>query len=213
METTADIRTVTEQLLSTAAERLDIADYAVYLGNPYLPIAHDDREAPLLLGKDGFEDRTALLSRTDEDDTVLTSWIRPAGSSPVVGFGIDLVTLSDFEGEHGAFLTQHLLTEQDLCHTPQLSPIPAIASAYAFSAKEAAFKACSQPLRSWVDAGNGDLFFEVRCFELLDPVHEHGTARHGEAQAAMDVLGIASIELLRGAAGNLAVTLAFALSR
>ena len=213
METDIDIRTVAEQLLEAASERLCLADSAAYLGNPYLLIAHDEREAPFLLGKDGLEDRTALLSRTDENDTVLTAWVRPATDSPVIGFGIDLVTLSDFEGEHGAFLIEHLLSEQDQLFVPELSPIASAASAYAFSAKEAAFKACSQPLRAWVDAGNDDLYFEVRGFELLDTAHEAGTARSAEAQAAMDLLGIRSIELMRASAGDLAVTLAFALSR
>ncbi|HQE69517.1 MAG TPA: 4'-phosphopantetheinyl transferase superfamily protein [Atopobiaceae bacterium] len=209
----ADVGAAVEELLCTASTRYGFADHSFSLGVPFPPILHDDRGAPYLLGADGLEDRNLLVSKTDEEAAVLIAWIRPEQGSPVVGFGIDLVALDGFEGKHGAFFVKHLLSEQDLRFLPEISSSGPTASAYAFSAKEAAFKACSQPLRAWIDAYGEGFYFEARGFELADATHEQGTARKGEAQAAMDALGIAQIELLRAPAGNLLVTAAFALAR
>lgn len=208
-----DIRTAVEKLLCTAGARFGLAGHGSCTDAPFPPIFHDERGAPYLRGNDGREDRGLLVSKTDEEASTLIAWVRPGGGSPVIGFGIDLVTLADFEGERGRILVHHLLTRQDMRLAPELSPSPAAARGYAFSAKEAAFKACSQPLRAWVDAGRGEFCFEARGFELADAAHEQGTARKGEAQAAMDALGISRIELLRAPAGGLLITAAFALAR
>lgn len=208
-----DVGAAVEELLCTAGTRYGLAAHGFCLGIPSLPILHDDRGAPYLLGADGLENRDLLVSRTDEEAIVLTAWVRAEQDSPIVGFGIDLVTIDDFASEHGTFFVKYLLSEQDLRFLPELSSNGPTARAYAFSAKEAAFKACSQPLRAWIDAYGEDFYFEARGFELADATHEQGTARKGEAQAAMDALGIAQIELVRAPAGNLLITAAFALAR
>jgi hypothetical protein len=85
--------------------------------------------------------------------------------------------------------------------------------AYAFSAKEAAFKSLAAPLRSWYQANTEELVFDLRDFELADDFHEAGSARKGAAARAMARMGISCIELARTELCGLALTFAVALGR
>ena len=176
-----------------------------------LLLDHDEREAPVRLNTSDNWDDTLLVSLTDEEETCACAWVRVPDDSLVVGLGIDLASTHDFAGEHGARFNRLLFTQRE----HELAPIIgggnlALGYAYAFAAKEAAFKALAAPLRRWYQTHQEELLFDVRCFELADATHESGTARKGEAQRAMDKLGVASIELGRMTLGNRALTVAVA---
>ena len=183
----------------------DLADMGISLVN-------DLRGAPVPVRTDGRADESFLVSHTDEDDISLCAWAQSEEGSALVGLGLDLVNMDDFEGERGEFLTKVLLTERDLAIVGERWPEePKLASAFGFSAKEAAFKALAAPLRVWHETHDEWLRFEVRSFELLDAAHEQGTARKGKGKRAMDALGITGIEVFCVACENYLVTFALAL--
>ena len=175
---------------------IDGSDLGVFQADWAIEIAHDDRGGPVAARADGSEDTSLLLSLTDEDETVLCGWVRREPGSGLLGLGIDLVRLDDFRGERGRRLEQLLLTERDReVVRAAWADDPEAGAAFAFSAKESAFKACAAPLRRWYETHDERLVFDLRSFELIDATHEAGTARRGEAQRAMDAMGIAEIEL------------------
>ena len=177
-----------------------------------LHMTHDEREAPVVVNSRGEKDETILVSLTDENNCALCVWAQMRKGSLVAGLGVDLAATLDFAGERGAMFNHLLFTprEQELAAKLEPDDLP-LGLAYAFSAKEASFKALAAPLRSWYRTHTEELLFDVRCFELADLTHEAGTARKGEAQRAMHQLGIASIELARMSLGDQALTLAAAL--
>lgn len=176
-----------------------------------LLLDHDEREAPVRLNTSDSWDDTLLVSLTDEEETCACAWARVPEGSSAAGLGIDLASTQDFAGERGARFNRLLFTQRE----HELAPILgggnlALGYAYAFAAKEAAFKALAAPLRRWYQTHQEELLFDVRCFELADANHESGTARKGQAQRAMDMLGIATIELDRMTLGDKALTIAVA---
>lgn len=204
-----------------------------------LSLAHDEREAPVVIraGRNrddtqadgsrddpqadcdrddaqanGNWDDSILVSLSDEGELAACTWARVAEGSRIAGLGIDLADPVDFAGKRGATFNHLLFTERDEELAGALSPRdPALGYAFAFSAKEAAFKACAAPLRAWYSRQSEELLFDLRGFELADERHEAGTARHGEAQRALDAMGIGSIELARLTVKGLALTIALAL--
>lgn len=178
-----------------------------------IAIAHDGRGGPFATRRDGTEELSLLVSFTDEDEEVLCGWARRETGSRLVGLGIDLVPLDAFAGERGQRLKQLLLTDRDREVADAMWPDePEIGCAFAFSAKESAFKACAAPLRRWHESHDERLVFDLRSFELADSSHELGTARRGEAQRAMDAMGIAEIALGYELREPYILTWAFALS-
>ena len=176
-----------------------------------LLLAHDEREAPYALGPDGREDAGLLVSLSDEDALAACAWARVAPGSGVAGLGIDLADPRDFAGARGERFNRLLFTQAEQGLVPALAHgDEALGYAYAFSAKEAAFKACAAPLRRWYEAHDEELVFDLRGFELADLRHEAGTARGGAAQAALDALGIRAIELFRTEVQGCACTVAWA---
>ena len=173
-------------------------------------LAHDEREAPFVADDPGL-----LVSFTDEDDLALFAWARPQRDSRLAGIGVDVASAKDFAGERGERFNRLIFSEheQEFVRTYYFDD-PAIGFAYAFSAKEAAFKSLAAPLRAWYekrDAGghaSDELEFEIREFELEDATHERGTLRHGHAQAAMDAMGIGTITLHHRVFAGMAITLA-----
>ena len=163
-----------------------------------LVLTHDEREAPYALRPDGREDTGLLVSLSDEDALATCAWARVTPDSQVVGLGIDLADPRDFAGARGERFNRLAPGDE------------ALGYAYAFSAKEAAFKACAAPLRRWYEAHDEELVFDLRGFELADLRHEAGTARDGAAQAALDALGIRAIELFRTEVQGCACTVAWA---
>ena len=176
-----------------------------------LVLTHDEREAPYALRPDGLEDTGLLVSLSDEDALATCAWARVTPDSQVVGLGIDLADPRDFAGARGERFNRLLFTHAEQGLVPALAPGgEALGYAYAFSAKEAAFKACAAPLRRWYEAHDEELVFDLRGFELADLRHEAGTARGGAAQAALDALGIRAIELFRTEVQGCACTVAWA---
>lgn len=177
-----------------------------------IAIAHDRRGAPVAMRADGTEDTKLLVSLTDEAELTLCAWTQRRDGSPVLGVGIDLVDLGDFSGERGEFLSGLILTERDRAVAREAWPKqPELGWAFAFSAKEAAFKACAAPLRRWYETHDEELAFDLRGFELADARHAQGSARRGEAGRAMGAMGIARIELCCERRENYLVTCALAL--
>lgn len=181
-------------------------------GGRILRISHDEREAPVILDGPDALDESLLVSFTDESEVALLAWADRSRGSRVVGLGIDLASLQDFAGERGERFNHLLFTkdEQQLVEDTWADD-PTRGYAYAFSAKEAAFKSCAAPLRAWYHSHTEELLFDLRSFELDEWDHEKGTAHRGEAQRAMDLMGVGTIELHRLAWDDMALTLALAL--
>lgn len=179
---------------------------------PTCRLAHDEREAPVCLGDDGTWDDSLLVSLSDEGAVALCAWLEAPERTPIAGIGVDLATRGDFAGERGATFNHLLFTEHEQGLVDEICPHDhALGCAFAFSAKEAAFKACAAPLRAWYARHDQELVFDLRSFQLDDADHEVGTARRGEAQQALDAMGIERIELARTSVGDLALTFAIAL--
>lgn len=178
-----------------------------------LEIAHDERGGPVALDEKKQWDDSVLVSLTDEGDCAACAWASIDADSPIVGLGIDLASKPDFAGSRGERFVPLLFSARERVLVPQLFPDDlALGYAFAFSAKEAAFKSCAASLRRWYQTHDEELSFDVRCFELVDRTQEDGTARTGEARRAMDLLDIERIELTRMALGSTAFTIALALA-
>ena len=161
-------------------------------GERWIPIAYDDRGAPYPTDETGRERDDLLLSLSDEDDLVACAWASPAPGSRLVGLGCDLVSIRDFaEDPRGERMAELLLTSEERALAQTLIPdnVPA-SRAVLFGAKEASFKACAAPLRTWYREHDEKLIFEVRHFHTVDGVTERGDARDKAAQHALDALGI-----------------------
>lgn len=175
-------------------------------------IAHDAAGAPYVVDATGSEIKDTLVSFSDEGDVRACAHLTRKAGSPVVGLGVDLVDAGEFrDEERGAFLVRSLFGESEarLAQGVNGKDHP-LAYAYAFGAKEAAFKATSQSLRAWRQGGGTGIFFEVRDFALAqDTVHEVGVRR---AASLFDTLGIARIELEHVTYGDLVLIVAVALS-
>lgn len=176
-------------------------------------VVHDGRGAPLVTYANGQENERLLISASDETDIVVRCHAELEEESELVGLGVDVVPIDDLSGERGAYLQKLLFTERDrsIVESGWAGRLEE-GYAFAFSAKEAAFKACAAPLRIWYSTHDEELSFDLRGFELADPTHAQGTARRGEAQRAMDAMGIACIELSTLTFGAYVLTFAFALS-
>ena len=125
-----------------------------------------------------------------------------------------MVPIDDFDGDRGAHYRKLLFTDRDRKVVESgWSDKPEEGYAFAFSAKEAAFKACAAPLRTWYATHDEELSFDLRGFELDGTHRATGTARRGEAQRAMDAMGITRIELSTLTFEAYVLTFAFALRR
>lgn len=191
-------------------------DFTLELDGPEPPFAveHDDRGAPFSADKDGLELSGILYSFSDEKEHALRAWARPPSSSPIVGLGIDLASTDDFDDRP---VSQHfirlLFTDREHELVRELWPgRPHLGYAAAFAAREAAFKATSQPLRRWYNSHDEALEYEVRHFSLVAPDLVRGEQRDAAAQHAMDAMGIDRIELAFGEVEGMAVACAIALS-
>lgn len=169
-------------------------------------IAHDEREAPYDVARDDL-----LVSLSDEVGLAVFAWAQPFHDSHVVGIGIDLAQTRDFAGERGERFNPLLFSPHEQAYVQQhYENRTEMGFAYAFSAKEAAFKSLAAPLRTWYATHDEELLFEIRNFELADATHERGTLRDASAQSAMDAMDIRCIELHHREAGDVVLTLALA---
>lgn len=189
-----------------------------HVTRPHLPslhLVHDEREAPYATATGQSATTHPLpthVSITDEQGLVLVAWAEPAEDAHVLGLGTDLASTSDFAGHRGETFNHLLFTERERKVASAIAPErEELACAFAFSAKEAAFKACAAPLRRWYLTHDEELSFEVRDFELTDAYQETGSARKGDATRAMEALGISSIRLGRTTIEDMALTFAVAL--
>ena len=155
-----------------------------------LRVVHDERGAPYALTDAGAEDKGLLVSLTDEKDVVACAAARVDVSSDLVGIGIDLASPEDFAGERGARFNHLIFSEREQALAPTLAADEATGFAFAFSAKEAGFKACAAPLRRWYDTCDEVLEFDLTEFELADDHTVQGTLRHAHAARAMELMGI-----------------------
>lgn len=180
-------------------------------------VEHDEREAPYALTPEGIEDKTLLISLTDDSNHIACAWVRVPDETTLVGVGIDLVAPRDFERQIGTrkrkSINELLFSEQERALMSQLGcPSTTMGYATLFGAKEASFKATAAPLRRWYDTHDDQLLFEVRHFVMTEPGIERGIARNGAAQKAMDRMGIATIVLHHAIVEGLALVTAVALA-
>ncbi len=176
-----------------------------------LPIAYDDRGAPLVVDARGNERHDLLVSLCDEGHTLACALVRTQHDSSVAGVGLDLAPASYFSRPETEQLLASLFSkrELELAHTLYPQDLP-LAFATLFGAKEAAFKACAHALRLWYATHDEPLAFEVRDFGMEEPWVEHGGLRHGAAQRAMRKMGIERIEICQATLGDKALVAAVA---
>ena len=173
-------------------------------------LTHDEREAPYMENASDL-----LVSLTDEKGIAVCAWACPQADSALMGLGIDLASVEDFAGERGATFNYLLFSKHErrlVASRYEESGRMEYGYAMAFSAKEAAFKACAAPLRTWYAAHDDPLEFEVREFELVDFSHVRGTLRRAEAQRAMGLMGVQTIALSHVELPGAVMTVAFALA-
>lgn len=174
-------------------------------------VTNDRRGAPYVVDDTNTEVADTLVSFSDEGGLYACAWVKLDKHSPLVGLGIDLVDAGEFrETERGDFLVHALLFDDEARLACELHPEDTpLGYAFAFGAKEAAFKATSQPLRAWCQRHGRGLFFEVRDFALAtDGAHEIGVRR---AVDVFSALGIDRIELGHVMLGDLVFVVALAL--
>ncbi|MDO4796690.1 MAG: 4'-phosphopantetheinyl transferase superfamily protein [Coriobacteriales bacterium] len=178
-----------------------------------LPIAYDEREAPLVTDEHGREQANTLVGLADEGHTLACALARTEPGCAVVGVGVDLARAADFARPGTERLLQSMFSQRERELAPTLYPkdLP-LAFATLFGAKEAAFKACAHALRTWYAAHDEPLTFEVRDFGMEEPWEERGELRHGAAQRALDRMGIRRIEIRHTTLGDKALVVAVALA-
>ena len=174
-------------------ESSDISTTMTYGSSiPAFPILHDERGGPYF----SCEQPDILCSQTDENGICLCMWAQCPPESGVLGIGIDLAAREDFAGKEdgGEKLAHLVLDETDIRLAREMFPDDyPCGYAYAFAAKEAAFKSMAPALRTWYLTQNEPLIFEVREFVQSKPGHMRGTARKARAQEACGKLGITDI--------------------
>lgn len=178
------------------------------------PIAYDERDAPFVVDEDGDEREEELISLSDEGWRVACAWVHAHAGSSIRGVGVDLAASADFAPRPGSeTLIRAMFSERERELARELYPddLP-LAYATLFGAKEAAFKATAQALRSWYRAHSEALEYEVRDFCMTEPGVERGEMRRGAAQAALDRMGIARIEVRYAALDDMALVVAVALA-
>jgi phosphopantetheinyl transferase (holo-ACP synthase) len=183
--------------------------------NPDPSLAHDLRGAPYLQDVQGAEERSLLVSLSDEGEALAAAWARTQDSSRLMGLGVDLCAAERFAPRTGRRdRARLLLTERERALAPSLwTDDLSLAHATIFAAKEAAFKATAAPLRRWYEKHDTELRFGVRHFVMEDALLERGTGRDGAAQRALDAMGIERIEIHYTRLGGMALVIACALAR
>lgn len=181
-------------------------------GHVSLSVSYDEREAPFVVAPDGTERASDLISLSDEDDLLACAWARVGDGSDVCGVGIDLASREDFGPRPGTERFLELMFSDAERELAQLlyPDDPPLAYATLFGAKEAAFKATAHALREWYLTHDEPLEFEVRDFGMTEPGLERGELRRGNAQAALDRMGIARIEIHHARIHDHALILALA---
>ena len=170
---------------------------------PEFPILYDERGGPYFA-----HDERILCSISDENGICLCVWSQCAETSPLRGIGVDLAAEEDFvRRPELSFL---LLEERESHLAESCFPSGALGYAYAFSAKEAAFKSTASALRAWYRENSETLLFDVRNFEQITLGQIRGTAHGGNAQKACKKLGIVRIEASYILLPGMVCTLAFA---
>jgi phosphopantetheinyl transferase (holo-ACP synthase) len=177
-----------------------------------LPIAHDERQAPYVVGDGSGGESRLMVSLTDENDLLGVAWAEPLPDSAVMGVGLDIASTSDFGmDERGDRFVRLLFTQAEQEEAERTHPenVP-IGRAFVFSAKEAAFKAASQALRAWHLEHEEKVPFEVRNFSL----QTDGTEALSEKRAGtFEKLGIGSIVVEHVALADAVATCALALRK
>ena len=200
---------------SWGARRRGYIELPTSTGTLRVPLAYDEREAPYVVDDEGNERTNMLISLTDEEDVIACAWARREGPSALMGVGVDLSAMSHF-AERPATSTRRdlsllLFTPEERTLIPALDEDELVAKAKLFAAKEAAFKSCAQPLRTWYRCNSQRLLFEVRHFVMEDVGIERGTGRNGAAQEAMYLMGIGYIVVHTARVGSMALVAAVAL--
>lgn len=192
-----------------------------------LSLSNDFAGAPFLVDGGGVE-QPPFISLSDEDGLRCIAWAMPSPESNLVGVGVDLAARGDFShGGDWQRIYRRIFTEAELGAIGRVAPDDFdLGATMLFSAKEASFKACSQQIRRFFHAHDGEpeklagLYFETRDFEILPdakddpridgPWHAAGIAHLGDAARALVLLGIVRIELRFQLVGDKVLSLASA---
>lgn len=182
---------------------------------PLCPLAHDQRGGPYAVGEDGRELDDVLLSATDENGHVMRVWAWPEDGSPIVGLGVDLASVEDFDDSPSdQELVELLFTERERELAHELwATRPSFGFAALVAAHEAAFKATARPLRLWYRSHDEELTFEAMDFSLSSPSVVRGDARDGRAERALEAMGIGRVEVAFAELEGMVFALAVALAR
>lgn len=163
---------------------------------PSEDVLHDERGGPYFAGKNGKEPADMILSRTDDSGLCLCVWAERGNGGSPLGIGIDLAAADDFKNRrNGSEQFARLVLDKNeilLARDIFVNDYP-LGYAYAFSAKEAAFKSTAPALREWYRTHNEQLIFEVREFVQTEPGRMRGTGLNGNAHKACSKLGITDI--------------------
>lgn len=202
------------ELLGSLLEGHDVLEYGVIANGEDEPlILHDRQGAPFVATNSGMEDRSMLVSDTDELDERLLAWVRVPKNSDVVGVGIDISLTEGLEcdrrGNHFARLL--LTTGERMIVNMTPGPVPLL-RAQVFAAKEAAFKSVSVAVRRQIEMHERLPKFGVRDFQLYSDGTMRGTARKWSAERAIRQMGIKSIRVAFGTYKGMALCVAVALA-
>ena len=159
-----------------------------------LPIDHDERGAPYVIGEGPGGEARLLVSLTDEDNLLGVAWAEPSAGSKEAGIGIDIASTAEFaRTEAGDRFARLLLSDFEQSLASDIHPEDvAMGRAFLFAAKEAAFKAASAAVRSWYLSHDDEVFFEARDFQMAGDGSEVLAEKRADTY---ERLGIGHIEV------------------
>lgn len=178
-----------------------------------IAVYHDSRGAPYAADAEGDEHRNLLISFTDDGSATLCAWARIDEKSRVLGIGIDLCAPEDFPSDefHDKIHPLIFSPKEDEAGRLAYPNAKSKGSAYAFSGKEAAFKATSHALREHYRHSDTEYYYEMSYFEVLPDATAHGADPDGAVERALKGLEVERIELSHIEYAGMVCTVAVAL--
>lgn len=176
-------------------------------------VYHDSRGAPYAADPEGNEYCDLMVSFTDDGSVTLCAWARVEGAGPLAGLGIDLCSPDDFPSDefHKRIHSLIFTPQEDEAARLAYPESDSKGFAYAFSGKEAAFKATAHALREHYRHSDTEYYFEMSYFETLSDETARGAVADGPVTCALEALRIERIELSHCDYADMVCTVAVAL--
>lgn len=156
-------------------------------------LGNDRRGAPYYC--EALDNENAFLSATDEDNISCAVCVRADENCDLVGIGIDIAKVAEFEDEKSlkvmgrrllAVEECNLLQGMEPCLRPQML-------ATMFSVREAAVKCIADQVRNYENRGSAIRGMSLADFMMLTGINgQVGVTPRGEA--VLDLVGVGSIE-------------------